>query len=80
MQDSIIIMASFLVVILCVFMLGSSLLFVVNSPFSASFGYHGVFGPFYWPLMTVFEFNRRVDAGAVHRRLCLYSTTWPGRR
>ena len=40
MQD----MASFLVVI-CVIMLGSTFFFIVNSPSSALFGYHDVFGP-----------------------------------
>ena len=49
MQD----MASFLVVI-SVIMLGSTFFFVINSPSSALFGYHGVFGPL-WPLLTVFE-------------------------
>ena len=46
-------MASFLVVI-CVIVAGSTLFFVVNSPFGPQFGYHGVFGPL-WPLLTVFE-------------------------
>jgi hypothetical protein len=49
MQD----MASFLVVI-SVIMLGSAFFFVINSPSSALFSYHSVFGPL-WPLLTVFE-------------------------